>query len=101
MKLELIQIRNLIDSKEKWTKHRLFDIRYDGIESRCVLGAIIKVLGSGSPKFTPIFEMLNSCLPSGVIGPVYRYNDLHSTTHSDMMILIDKAILISPESWSE
>lgn len=89
---DLIAARALIDTPEKWQKHRYHS---DDGNRHCSMGAVFCVttdyrreeacrlaLARAVPASSPHFS----------IGTPYHFNDAPETTHADIMAMYDRAI---------
>lgn len=93
VKSTLIATKALIDTPEKWVKGTPFKITKKGC-SYCLSGALNEVTGDFWPRRSAraaLIDQINFGLPlhtRSIVG----FNDNPSTTHADVMKLLDKAI---------
>jgi len=98
---DLIAAKALIDTPEKWVKGRFCGDGY------CALGACERAASTERGTFAhwrtlETARALGEALPDGMpqgwtreAATVAAYNDLHSTSHNDILALFDRAIKAS------
>ena len=94
----LTAARSLIAEPEHWTKgrsardknHAAVPVNSPDAVSFCAIGALVRVTGPGN------FWTAERCLTTALGGTdVPRFNDDDLTSHSDVIALYDRAILVA------
>ena len=93
---QLKAVKELIGTPERWTKGAAArNSRGDSTVPLaadaccwCVVGAVSIVDGCD----VRAFDAVGTHLPPFALGSIHIYNDLPTTTHSDIMALLDRAI---------
>jgi hypothetical protein len=97
--------RKLIENPQNWVKKNYHDViqrrfRRD-IHQYCLLGAINVARGVPSTSWdreAPEIQLAAKALGHESLHAVYGFNDLPSTTHADVLNVLDKAIELCHES---
>lgn len=88
---DLMKVKNLIDTPDKWIRHKDHQINADGSHSYCIVGAIL-VTRIALGLSTDIVLALRDHVPSEFYDSLTAFNDSETTTHKDVMELFDKTI---------
>lgn len=87
----LRKARSLIKNEKDWCKGSA----YNSEGQRCIIGAIDGALRYGQVhdvKFLQLLEELESYLPTDAGLTLVEFNDAASTSHADVLAVLDRAI---------
>lgn len=87
----LIDTKTLIDTPEKWVKG-VSSTRKNGVDCYCITGALHEAVWPTSWNYHEAYMTIFDAIDDHIIDGIINFNDSPSTTHDDVMKVMDKAI---------
>lgn len=94
LKKFLIKTKELIDTPDKWMKGAYLGRNSDGNECRCLKGALIAVEVPNILIYDSYLNKIKQSIADYTKSDmeIVTFNDLETTTHQDIMNVLDHAI---------